>query len=396
LAPEIVVFYNRNWVEIGTKALMSDIVSLITNIDQDFLMGMIEVKTACVAQKMSWASKRETTRLEDRAYCLMGLFEVNMPLLYGEGMKAFYRLQLEIIRNCSDESIFAWGCKSINVIPETSTSWFYGLLAEDPRAFQGSGDIVEEFSFRPPYTMTNKGLQIMVNLVSPSNYMATEYEQKDDEKYPKWVLTLHCRRLEENSKSLAIYLIEGGEGCGWARISDLVLFSPYSENRDTIESYGFERRQIIIQAEPAMHEAIPSIPYREIPLSFSLDVRSVTKFGYSICVRMNNFTPLELNKTGRSIARFVSVNPKFHMSLECTSPEDNFRLVLMRQILVRRHTVYKSRKLTICVGLASDKDNYRYNDRVCLPSGKVVKVVVKRKVESGKPNYVLEVLMQRV
>jgi hypothetical protein len=151
LAPEIVVFYNRNWVEIGTKALMSDIVSLITNIDQDFLMGIIEVKTACVAQKMSWASKRETTRLEDRAYCLMGLFEVNMPLLYGEGMKAFYRLQLEIIRNCSDESIFAWGCKSINVIPEMSTSWFYGLLAEDPRAFQGSGDIVEEFSFRPPY-----------------------------------------------------------------------------------------------------------------------------------------------------------------------------------------------------------------------------------------------------
>lgn len=58
---------------------------------------------------MSWAALRETTGEEDRAYSLMGLFGVNMPLLYGEGgTKAFARLQQEITRQSSDDSIFAW------------------------------------------------------------------------------------------------------------------------------------------------------------------------------------------------------------------------------------------------------------------------------------------------
>jgi hypothetical protein len=42
---------------------------------------------------MSWAAKRQTTRVEVDAYCLMGLFNVNMPLLYGEEKKAFHRLK---------------------------------------------------------------------------------------------------------------------------------------------------------------------------------------------------------------------------------------------------------------------------------------------------------------
>lgn len=64
---------------------------------------------ASVAQKMSRASQRTTTRVEDIAYCLIGIHNVHMPLLYGEGVNAFYRLQLEIIKTSSDESIFAWG-----------------------------------------------------------------------------------------------------------------------------------------------------------------------------------------------------------------------------------------------------------------------------------------------
>jgi hypothetical protein len=59
----------------------------------------------CVSEKMSWAAKRQTTRVEDMAYCLLGLFEINMPLLYGEGPNAFMRLQEEIIRKVTDESI---------------------------------------------------------------------------------------------------------------------------------------------------------------------------------------------------------------------------------------------------------------------------------------------------
>ena len=53
-------------------------------------------------------SRRATSRVEDVACCMLGLFDVNMPLLYGEGHEAFMRLQLEIIKTSDDESILAW------------------------------------------------------------------------------------------------------------------------------------------------------------------------------------------------------------------------------------------------------------------------------------------------
>ncbi len=61
-----------------------------------------------VAQKMSWAASRMTTRPEDEAYSLMGLFGVNMPMLYGEGRRAFARLQQAILAVSDDQSILAF------------------------------------------------------------------------------------------------------------------------------------------------------------------------------------------------------------------------------------------------------------------------------------------------
>jgi hypothetical protein len=61
--------------------------------------------SASVARRMSWAARRRTTRIEGVAYCLMGIFDVNMPLLYGEGEKAFIRLQEEIIKENDDHSL---------------------------------------------------------------------------------------------------------------------------------------------------------------------------------------------------------------------------------------------------------------------------------------------------
>ncbi|KAH7364549.1 hypothetical protein BKA65DRAFT_371585, partial [Rhexocercosporidium sp. MPI-PUGE-AT-0058] len=93
LAPEMVVFFDADWEDIGTKNSMQALLSSITGID-----NFKDYALACIAKKMSWASNRETTREEDKAYCLMGLFAVNMPPLYGEGMAAFYRLQIEILK----------------------------------------------------------------------------------------------------------------------------------------------------------------------------------------------------------------------------------------------------------------------------------------------------------
>ena len=80
LAPSSVVFYDKDWVEIGTRWSLRDTLSQITGIDKEVL-GHNNLSSCSVATKMSWASKRKTTRVEDIAYCLMGIFDVNMPMV---------------------------------------------------------------------------------------------------------------------------------------------------------------------------------------------------------------------------------------------------------------------------------------------------------------------------
>lgn len=65
-----------------------------------------------VAQRMSWAAHRQATRVEDPAYSLLGLFDITMTTLYGEGERAFLSLQKKIIKTTDDISIFAWSLSS--------------------------------------------------------------------------------------------------------------------------------------------------------------------------------------------------------------------------------------------------------------------------------------------
>ncbi|KAI5995226.1 hypothetical protein EDC04DRAFT_1211939 [Pisolithus marmoratus] len=139
IAPKQVEFFNKGWVYIGNKQRLAPTLEDITSIPHEVLMNGLAAKRLSVAQIMSWAAERETKRVEDRAYSLMGLFGVNMPMLYGEGKKAFQRLQLEIIRTSSDHSIFAWGTNPWGPeewrprprIPRTGS-----VLAEDPSDFR--------------------------------------------------------------------------------------------------------------------------------------------------------------------------------------------------------------------------------------------------------------------
>ncbi|KIK23743.1 hypothetical protein PISMIDRAFT_53047, partial [Pisolithus microcarpus 441] len=108
IAPKQVEFFNKDWVPIDNKQQLASTLKDITRIPRGVLTSGLAGKRLGVAKIMSWAAERKTTRVEDRAYSLMGLFGVNMPMVYGEGKKAFRRLQLEIIREYSDQSIFAW------------------------------------------------------------------------------------------------------------------------------------------------------------------------------------------------------------------------------------------------------------------------------------------------
>ena len=109
LAPEVVLFVSSKWELIGTKADLSEALELATGIPVDVLTLLKRVHDASLSQRMSWALSRVTTRLEDRAYCLMGIFGVNMPTLYGEGVRAFHRLQIEIMKQSTDPSLLVWG-----------------------------------------------------------------------------------------------------------------------------------------------------------------------------------------------------------------------------------------------------------------------------------------------
>ncbi|KAL9480960.1 hypothetical protein ACSS6W_005746 [Trichoderma asperelloides] len=149
LAPKHLRFYNSEWHYIGTKGSRCTVIQEITQIPRQFLLGVSELHAASVAQRMSWAAQRETKRAEDLAYCLLGIFGIAMPMIYGEGGKeAFFRLQEQIMKTTRDDSILAWGLNTEPSIrsPQKFTDgdmFVYGdILAATPSDFVNSGQII--------------------------------------------------------------------------------------------------------------------------------------------------------------------------------------------------------------------------------------------------------------
>lgn len=157
IAPDTTRFYDASWRFFGTKLELENILARRTGIEKHFLSGA-RMETASVAKRMSWASERVTTRVEDMAYCLLGIFGVNMPLLYGEGIRAFTRLQEEIMKESADQSLFAW---TAHDIPHRSFS-LRGPLAASPKEFINARMVepYPDLAGNQPYAMTNQGLRI--------------------------------------------------------------------------------------------------------------------------------------------------------------------------------------------------------------------------------------------
>jgi hypothetical protein len=128
LAPVCVEFYANNWEPIGTKLERHEQIAEITLINPNALIREKAIDLFSTAERFSWAAHRNVTREEDEAYSLLGLFDVNMPLLYGEGRaKAFARLQEAIYSSTADQSMFLF-----------RHSLYYGsqpLLADSPTRF---------------------------------------------------------------------------------------------------------------------------------------------------------------------------------------------------------------------------------------------------------------------
>jgi hypothetical protein len=186
------VFYLKDWHNIGTKDQLCDLVATITGINLETLQGQ-DLELVSVAKKMSWAAQRMTSRVEDIVYCLLGIFDVNMLLLYREGKKAFLRLEEEILKGSCDQLLFAWGMPpaisqmksfiqvrkdyddQVGSQKEPSSKYSHpngkalerpllqGLLADCPAEFANSRSIVPLLQGcvgDSPPTVTNQGVRI--------------------------------------------------------------------------------------------------------------------------------------------------------------------------------------------------------------------------------------------
>ena len=195
IAPYNVEFYSSEWIYIGDKISMAQELSIFTGIDEDVLLGSLSPRLVSTAKRMSWASHRKTSRKEDIAYCLLGLFDIHMPLLYGEGDRAFIRLQEELLKQSSDQSLFAWNPiidedKKFLVIGEYSLC---GILAPSPACFAETGDILPLVGlWDTESTLTNRGVRLRIPL---------EYDSRS-----KTFAGLLCCKSSSNEQEVAIEL----------------------------------------------------------------------------------------------------------------------------------------------------------------------------------------------
>ncbi|KAI0173072.1 HET-domain-containing protein [Hypoxylon sp. FL1284] len=219
IAPKRVTFYDRDWKCFGSKTELASVLAWVTGIDSSVLKGK-PLDEILVGRRMSWASTRTTTRVEDMAYCLLGIFDINMPLLYGEGKKAFTRLQEEIIRSSHDLSIFAWKAEGTNL------RRYRGLMASSPAEFKGCQRLIKpsfEWNNGGEYSITSRGLR---------TESLVRITREDSAELGSYFLSLNCVDARQTKLILAVSLRQYGPGLfarrkPWQRLTifDLSVFS---------------------------------------------------------------------------------------------------------------------------------------------------------------------------
>jgi len=209
VAPRVQRFYDANWNLLGTKEDLVEVIAEITRIPSLVLVEASATSLAqfTVAQKMSWAARRITTREEDMSYCLLGIFDINLPLLYGEGgERAFLRLQEEIARRCDDDSIFAWRVDADGQGHGRGS----GLLATSPACFAGCESILTLPT--DPFADFLGGLQLQLSPVQVTNRGWKVHRMMWQDGYWWLLMPLRCwdaRRQPGPGRSIVSIMLTG-------------------------------------------------------------------------------------------------------------------------------------------------------------------------------------------
>jgi hypothetical protein len=252
IAPTKVYFFDSQWRSLGSKEELSPLLSSITTIPEDVLARSRNRRSCSVARKMTWAANRQTTRIEDVAYSLLGIFDVNMPLLYGEGQKAFIRLQEEILKETDDQSLLAWG-----LVPTSNLAGFgifTGVFATSPGAFLGSEDVVPipSNTKRQPQSMTSRGVRIELPLWTiPGVTLANRYpfaildcQYKNDFTGPIGIPLMQTRDHSIFSRNAAARGIQ----CPTSKFRDDEIRQIYISKRLLAKENYTERETLVIRA----------------------------------------------------------------------------------------------------------------------------------------------------
>jgi len=216
---------------------------------------------------MSWASQRQTTRSEDIAYSLLGLFGVNMPLLYGEGGEnAFRRLQAEILQKKEDHSLLLWSrtlhsgeilSKSpqkfhqlaiTRIYQQTdgSNAVIHGDLQVDYPSFLIQNDVAYWMNFKRPGTrifgkspsLSGGGLRLTLWIAKPDSKL----------------IKLFRRRLSLDIQYLAVLKLTNRIQC--------YICIPLSMNQDFEDRYYITTNLVLEISEPVIESYKPK--FKEI------------------------------------------------------------------------------------------------------------------------------------
>lgn len=370
LAPSLVVFFDSNWRSIGDKKSYCNTISYITGIDNAVLLDSSKIFRELYVTRMFWAAKRKTIRPEDIAYCLMGILDVHMPLLYGEGNRAFRRLQHELFKLNSSHSLLTWGLHSEHPIdPGPNMSKIFPsprtlrpILADSPSLFFRRPDFepLNVDNDARPWVVTNRGIQIRAKVITdeswfragPSNHTGVRI------RYDFAIALLPFRP----SKELDVYVYLGMLLSG---NSELGIYNRISshEGCETVKvparlAVLAEPKEICLSEEPVYCE-------QRFPSAYAATTKLVLIQSVGFHVQDVLVHRCEWNKGKQSLMLHSGIREEFQEALlkivDEKEPESSFYLLVSNSLILPaiiyahpREEVWRFRKL----GITVVRDNY--------------------------------------
>lgn len=263
LAPKLVVFLNQNWEVFGHKlGTTSNAVEMsankiqmplnpwlckITGIQEAVLMESTSIKSTSIHDRLKWMTGRSTTRLEDKAYCLLGLCDVFMPLIYGEGARAIDRLEETINKEAPRNG------------PEFEIRGLRNLLLQAPN--RDDLEITDEM-YRVAGGANARKNDSADAAAGTSHWQDERNVRAPTSPVPASPQLGHDRResKEERDHHAIIDLLSGGSGQG--RLSDVM-----EEHQQT------EPARLGDHERTANHQAPENSPHFRLPRRTSMDSR---------------------------------------------------------------------------------------------------------------------------